>query len=81
VEVEGSVALVELETHSRWWKQRGRSHVNRVLRDDWNPIGWQVPEDEYAGYAGTVGRMLREGTSAVKDHAISPGVITRIPHL
>jgi hypothetical protein len=34
-----------------------------VLHDDWNPIGFRMPDDEYTTYAGTVGRMLHEGRS------------------
>jgi hypothetical protein len=51
---------VDSEAHHRWWKETGRAHINRVLRDDWNPIGVNVPDDEYSSYAGTVGRLLRE---------------------
>jgi hypothetical protein len=54
---------MDLEAHHRWWKRCGRNHVNRVLHDDWNPIGFQAPDDEYSTYAGTVGRMLHEGSS------------------
>jgi hypothetical protein len=54
---------VDLEAHHRWWKQTGCAHVNRILHDDWNPIGVRVPDDEYSTYAGTLGRMLREGRS------------------
>jgi hypothetical protein len=57
------VTCVDLESHHRWWKQRGRIHVNRVLHDEWNPIGVQVPDDEYSTYAGTVGRLLYDGGS------------------
>jgi hypothetical protein len=54
---------VDLEAHHRWWKQTGRNYVNRVLHDDWNPIGFGMPDDEYSTYAGTVGRLLHEGRS------------------
>lgn len=52
---------VELEAWQRWWKQRGRYGLNRILLDEWNPIGLEMPLDEYSGYAGSVARMLREG--------------------
>jgi hypothetical protein len=51
---------VDAEEHYRWWKQAGRRHVNQILHDDWNPIGFELPDDEYSSYAGTVGRLLRE---------------------
>jgi hypothetical protein len=44
-------------------RRRGSAHVNRVLRHQWNPIGITMPDDEYSNYAGTVGRLLREGAS------------------
>jgi hypothetical protein len=59
---------MELEAWQRWWKQRGRYGLNRILLDDWNPIGFEMPLDEYSGYAGTVARMLREGA---REHDIA----------
>ena len=46
-----------------WWKQRGGRGVRRILMEHWDPIGVSgVPEarDEYDGYIGTLGQMLRE---------------------
>jgi hypothetical protein len=54
---------MDLRAHHLWWKRSGRNYVNRVLHDDWNPIGFQMPDDEYSTYAGTVGRMLHERSS------------------
>ncbi|WP_028061841.1 hypothetical protein [Candidatus Solirubrobacter pratensis] len=55
---------MDAEEHHRWWKQTGRRHVNQILHDDWNPIGFELPDDEYSSYAATVGRLLREGAGA-----------------
>jgi len=52
---------MELANWHSWWKGRGRYGLNRILLEDWNPIGVGVPDDEYSSYAGTVARMLREG--------------------
>ena len=45
-----------------WWREDGQSHVARLLREHWNPLG-DVPEDEYAAYATRIGGLLREGVS------------------
>jgi hypothetical protein len=55
---------VDLESQHRWWKTRGRGHVNRVLHDEWNPIGCSVPSDEYSAYADTLRRLLYDGRNA-----------------
>jgi hypothetical protein len=49
-----------------WWKDRGHRELYRLLLLWWDPIDVKdVPEaqSEYAGYAGTLGRMLLEGSS------------------
>jgi hypothetical protein len=55
---------MDTQAHHRWWNETGSEHINRVLHDDWNPIGFEMPADEYSTYAGTVGRLLREESSA-----------------
>jgi hypothetical protein len=62
---------VELEEWHRWWKRTGATTINRFLLEKWDPIyspfddpEIAAPSDEYVTYAGTVGRMLREGASA-----------------
>jgi hypothetical protein len=57
---------VELSEWHMWWKQRGHRELYRLLLTWWDPIDVKdVPEaqNEYAGYSGTLGRMLREGAS------------------
>lgn len=48
------------EAHHWWWKQVGRSYVNRVLYDDWNLIAFWMFVDEYSMYVGTIGWMFYE---------------------
>jgi hypothetical protein len=49
-----------------WWKREGRDDLNALLRTEWNPIGTRVPENEYASYAGQIGRLLCERSSESK---------------
>ena len=49
-----------------WWKAAGHRGLCQQLMLWWDPIGVKdVPEaqGEYNGYAGRLGRMLREGQS------------------
>jgi hypothetical protein len=62
---------VDLEEWHRWWKRTGATTINTFLLEKWDPIFSPFddpeigpPADEYVTYAGTVGRMLREGASA-----------------
>lgn len=32
--------------------------INAILRQDWNPIGFPVPDDEYDSYAPPILRLL-----------------------
>lgn len=66
----GRMDLVDWQA---WWKRSGARELNDLLWTRWDPIGWPArgedaafkpPEDEYASYAGVVGRMLREGAEA-----------------
>ena len=59
-----------------WFVSRGRSdlnakrkhvkkvsaQINRILFEDWNPLGVEV-EDEYEGYVGAVHHVLLRGAS------------------
>jgi hypothetical protein len=48
-----------------WWSAHGEGPLTRLLRDEWNPIGFDdVRADEYASYATRLGGLLREGVSA-----------------
>jgi hypothetical protein len=38
--------------------------IRRILRDEWNPIGFDVPDDEYDSYIPAVYQLLRGGASA-----------------
>ena len=50
-----------------WWREHGELHLNRILREDWNPIGeTEVPADEYEPYATRLAGLLREGSSSVE---------------
>jgi hypothetical protein len=44
--------------------------IRRVLVDQWNPIGVNVPDDEYDGYIPTIYRMMQElaGVEKLADH-------------
>ena len=58
---------VQLAEWHAWWRRRGGAELRAILMQHWDPIGVAgVPEaaDEYDGYVGSVGRMLREGASA-----------------
>ena len=47
-----------------WWRAEGQGALTRLLRDEWNPIGFDdVPANEYASYATRIGGLLREGVS------------------
>ena len=35
--------------------------INAILRQDWNPIGFPVPGDEYESYAPPILRLLLNG--------------------
>jgi hypothetical protein len=69
--IDGGIALrdagcMELSDWHMWWKATGHQGLYQQLMLWWDPIGVKdVPEaqGEYDGYAGTLGRMLREGQS------------------
>jgi hypothetical protein len=49
-----------------WWKRTGHQELYRLLLSWRDPINVKdVPEaqNEYAGYSGTLGRLLSEGAS------------------
>jgi hypothetical protein len=47
-----------------WWESHGQAHLTRLLREEWNPIGYSdVPASEYDAYATRLGGILREGAS------------------
>jgi hypothetical protein len=47
-----------------WWRGSGQTHLTRLLREEWNPLGdRELPADEYASYATRIGDLLREGVS------------------
>jgi hypothetical protein len=57
---------MELSDWHMWWKAEGHRELYRLLMLWWDPIDVKdVPEaqGEYSGYAGTIGRMLREGAA------------------
>ena len=57
---------MELSKWHMWWKRRGAAGIRRLLMEEWDPIGvCGIAEaaDEYDGYLGAVGRMLREGAT------------------
>ena len=47
----------------RWWRSAGNRDLTLLLWAVWNPIG-TCPLDEYADYAPTVARILREAHEA-----------------
>ena len=51
---------MDLDEWQRWWKTEGRDALNGILLRDWSPIGEWARADEYASYAGQLGRMIRE---------------------
>jgi hypothetical protein len=58
---------MEPDDWHRWWKTGGESDLRSLLMDCWDPIGvTETPEakDEYDGYAGQLGTMLRNGADA-----------------
>lgn len=60
---------MDLSDWHMWWKRRGHRDLYRLLLLWWDPLDVKdVPEaqDEYTGYSGTLGRMLREGTSTTE---------------
>jgi hypothetical protein len=47
-----------------WWKHNGARELRDLLLIWWDPIGiYEAPDatSEYDAYAGTVGRLLRDG--------------------
>ena len=67
--VDGATGLrdadgVKLSEWHMWWKAAGHQGLSQQLMLWWDPIGVKdIPEaqGEYDGYAGRLGRMLREG--------------------
>lgn len=60
---------MELGEWHRWWKTSGNAELYRLLLLWWDPIDIKdVPEaqSEYTGYAGQIGRMLREEAGKAK---------------
>jgi hypothetical protein len=45
--------VVKNSATSEWLRQ-----ISKVLHADWNPIGCDVPEDEYDSYAGPIATLL-----------------------
>jgi hypothetical protein len=55
---------VELSGWYQWWKQRGSLELRELLLSEWDPIGVRDadgPDDEYDGYLGQLGGLLRQG--------------------
>lgn len=46
----------------RNWKDDSEA-VRRVLMSEWNPIGFEVPNDEYDSYIPVIYRLLQERVS------------------
>jgi hypothetical protein len=46
-----------------WWKRRGLDQLSLILWAVWDPIGGDVPTDEYVSYAPHVIGMLHDGRS------------------
>jgi hypothetical protein len=67
---------VDLSEWQAWWKRDGRNRLNALPIEHWNPIGVRVPNDEYASYAGHVGRLLREETPTTEIAAYLASVRT-----
>jgi hypothetical protein len=52
--------------NSKQEKQRAKQiqrEIRNILVNDWNPIGFPVPEDEYDGYIGHIYHLLYSGAS------------------
>jgi hypothetical protein len=57
----------ELEDWHRWWNDRGSWELRELLMTEWDPIhvrNAQGAQDEYDGYLGQLGGLLRKGASA-----------------
>ena len=67
---------MDLAEWQQWWKSEGRDALNAILLRDWSPIGEWARGDEYASYAGQLGRMLRE--SAQVDEIAAHLAATRV---
>jgi hypothetical protein len=55
---------VELEEWHRWWNANGSYALRAILLRDWDPISvGDEPraQDEYDGYLGPLGSLLRRG--------------------
>jgi hypothetical protein len=60
---------VELKVWHLWWKRQGSGELRDLLMLWWDPVGvYGVPEaiDEYDGYVGQIGRLLREGATSTE---------------
>jgi|HubBroStandDraft_5_1064220.scaffolds.fasta_scaffold1172680_2 hypothetical protein len=40
--------------------------IRRILMDQWNPIGFAVPDDEYDSYIPGIYRLIQDGADAYK---------------
>jgi hypothetical protein len=61
--------VFDLSDWHRWWKRQGGSELRDLLMLWWDPIGvYGIPEaiDEYDGYVGRIGRLLREGATSTQ---------------
>jgi hypothetical protein len=53
--------------------------VNRILREDWDPIGCGVPDDEYATYAANVATLIRRADT--RSPALFDAIFSYLEHV
>jgi hypothetical protein len=55
---------VELDEWHRWWNARGALELRTIFLTDWDPLlvgDAAQAQDEYDGYLGELGDLLRKG--------------------
>ena len=71
-----------------------QTEISKVLWEDWNPIGFDVPLDEYDAYVGPIYSLLSRGASAeevarhlasvdtdgITGHQTDPSRLMRVAH-
>ena len=55
------------KTAAEWrvfWRKRGHAELSALLRHEWNPIGGDVPLNEYESYTTRIASLLASRASA-----------------
>ena len=70
--------MVKANKPKRQAYKRAIKRINTILRQDWDPIGASVPEDEYESYAPHILRLLLDnaGHAVLSDYLFTTAANT-----